>query len=124
MSLSVSRPMFSRDDFKDFALFQLITEFWRLVEDYDEHEYSICYFSIPNYKKWIFEFLKGKWPSNALSLDYGLARINELHPQCDPTLRSDSEKYFEKLLRYKKVIKRRKRIKFKRYLQYFVIFLS
>ena len=95
MPSSVSRPMLTRDGFKNFTLLQLISKCWRLVEDYDEDECSISYFWIPNYKKWIFEFLKEKWPSNVPSLDYVLARINELHPQYDPTLCSDSEKYFE-----------------------------
>ena len=106
MPSSVSRPILTRDDFINFTLFQLISEYWRLVEDYDEDEFSIYYFRIPNYKKWIVEFLKEKWPSNVPSLGYILARIKELHPQYDPTMCSDSEKFFENLVRYNKIVKR------------------
>ena len=44
MPLSVSRPILTRDDFINFTLFQLISKYWRLVEDYDEDEFSIYYF--------------------------------------------------------------------------------
>ena len=98
MPLSVSRPILTRDDFINFTLFQLISKYWRLVEDYDEDECGIYYFWIP-------------------SFGYVLARIKELHLQYDPTMCSDSEKFFENLVRYNKLVKRRERIKFKRYLK-------
>ena len=46
------------EDFANLAVFQLIQEYWLLVEDYIDDENVIYYFWVANNKKWIIEFLE------------------------------------------------------------------
>ena len=91
-------PFHNREDFKDLKLFELLEEYWVLVEKYSDNGYSIYYFWLVNSKKWILEFLRNKWTRFLLPLDHFINRIEELHHylppppyQYDPTLYIDSE---------------------------------
>ena len=73
-------PFRNREDFEDLKLFELLEEYWVLVEKYSDNEYSIYYFWLVNNKKWILEFLRNKWTRFLLPLDHCINKIEELHP--------------------------------------------
>ena len=53
-----NRHILIKKYFANLTLFQLITEYWLVVEDYDNDEDVIHYFWVANNKKWIIEFLE------------------------------------------------------------------
>ena len=112
-----NRHILKKEDFANLAVFQLIQEYWLLVEDYIDDENVIYYFWVANNKKWIIEFLGKKWPQCLPPLAYVFLRLDQLHPQHDPTPSSETEQYFENLLKYKKMIKKRERRRYKHYLK-------
>ena len=95
-----NRHILIKEDFTNLTLFQLITEHWLSVEDYDDDEDVIYYFWLRKIIKWIIDFLGKKWPERLPSLAYVLLRFDQLHSQYDPKACSENEKYFGNMVKY------------------------
>ena len=45
-----AKQLFKKEDFAYFTVFELLKEYWKLVEDYDDDEHSIFYQWVVNNK--------------------------------------------------------------------------
>ena len=63
------------------------------------------------------ECLREKWAKRLPSFISVVLKMDELDQEFDPTICTDSEQYFENLVRRKKAIQKKERINYRRYLK-------
>ena len=98
------------------TLFQLLCEYWELRKYYKDIIYGFDpYYWWVVVNCWIMEFLREKWPKRLPLFLSLVLKMDELDQEYDLTIYSDSEQYFENLVRRKKAIQKRERKNYRRY---------
>ena len=97
------------DNFSQFAIIELLEQYWHVTYIYKNDPDSIYYFYLPNYKKWCLECLQKKWLKSLPSLKLALKKIEQQDDNFNPYLYLDNEQYYETLVKFKEIITKREK---------------
>ena len=100
--------MLYEDNFSQFAITELLEQYWHITYIYKNDPDSIYYFYLPNYKK-LLEYLQKKWLKSLPSLKLILKKIERQDVNFNPYLYHGNKQYCESLVKFKEIITKREK---------------